>query len=178
MRPRFNHQLLLEMSLFAAPCTPGLRPNAIALLGEPTFGGVPSNFLGQATHTSELVSGCSDTCHVPGISSVLLHCSPEGPSGVCTVPTHRDTVVSPKDNGVWGVADWTQKGHGQADLPTWTSLRLRTTVSLSTLVSSRPRAEAATCEQVRPVPVQVGSRDPEERWDRGGQVSGADTGLS
>lgn len=82
------------------------------------------------------------------------------------MPTHRDTSVSPEDNGVRGVADWPQKGHGQPDFPTRTSLRPRTTVSLPTLVTSWPSAEAATCEQVRPVPVQVGCRDPEER--RGG----------
>lgn len=34
--------------------------------------GVPSNFLGQATHTSGLFSGCSDMRHVPGISSVFF----------------------------------------------------------------------------------------------------------
>lgn len=143
--------------------------------------GVPSNFLGQATHTSGLCSGCSDTCHVPGDMQAFLvryFTAPQNDPEVGTVPTHRDTLVSPEDNGVWGVADWSQKGHGQADLPTQTSLRPRTTVSLPTLVSSWPRAEAASCEQVRPVPVQVGCGDPGESLGRGSQASGTDTGLS
>lgn len=61
--------------------------------------GVPSNFLGQATHTSGLFSGCSDMRHVPGISSVFFTAPQNDPLGFALCPFTETPWSPPKITG-------------------------------------------------------------------------------